>query len=113
MSDDQRLAAIAYIEASYSAEKLEHPATVWLGGEIRKAFDAGIAWARSRTPDPMLAEKIGDLRDFAQHDSWRCGFYVECHCGLDALTADMGLPRVDREVAPDSPLARSLRTEGE
>ncbi len=35
-----------------------------------------------------------DLFDYAQHDSWRCGYQGECHCGLNAITEKYGLPAV-------------------
>lgn len=29
--------------------------------------------------------------DYATHDSWRCGYYDECHCGLNELQKQSGL----------------------
>lgn len=40
-------------------------------------------------------EKLGELiRDYAQHDNWRCTEYQECHCGLDDETDGLGIPRI-------------------
>ena len=39
----------------------------------------------------MLEEVICEA---AQHDSWRCREYQECHCGLDDATDKAGLPRI-------------------
>jgi len=39
----------------------------------------------------MAAELIAE---FAKHDSWRCAYYSECHCGLDDETDRLQLPRV-------------------
>ena len=35
-----------------------------------------------------------ELLDYAQHDSWRCGYYGECHCGLNTITERFGLPAI-------------------
>jgi len=47
-----------------------------------------------------LSERIVSLStliaDYASHDSWRCAYYDECHCGLDERTDSLGLPRVPR-----------------
>jgi len=49
-------------------------------------------------PKSEFVVPFADLRDiakYAQHDSWRfCGYYKECHCGLDSLTDKLGLERV-------------------
>lgn len=42
------------------------------------------------------------VRESAQHDSWRCTEYQECHCGLDDMTDQLGLPRI-----PYSPKIRA------
>lgn len=34
------------------------------------------------------------IRESAQHDSWRCAEYQECHCGLDEATDELGIPRI-------------------
>jgi hypothetical protein len=39
-------------------------------------------------------ECVTELLDYAQHDSWRCGYNGECHCGLNAITKKYGLPAV-------------------
>jgi hypothetical protein len=39
-------------------------------------------------------ECVTELLDYAQHDSWRCGYNQECHCGLNAITERYGLPAV-------------------
>lgn len=39
-------------------------------------------------------ECVTELLDYAQHDSWRCGYHDECHCGLNAITERFGLPAV-------------------
>jgi len=36
------------------------------------------------------------IANYAAHDSWRCAYYDECHCGLDERTDLLGLPRVPR-----------------
>ncbi len=35
-----------------------------------------------------------DLLEYLAHDSWRCGYYQECHCGLNDLTTKLGLDAV-------------------
>jgi hypothetical protein len=42
----------------------------------------------------LAKECITELLDYAQHDSWRCGYGGECHCGLNAITEKYGLPAV-------------------
>jgi hypothetical protein len=36
-----------------------------------------------------------DLCEYLQHDSWRCGYHQECHCGLNDLTDKLGLERIE------------------
>ena len=51
------------------------------------------------TIENLAARVVGLERlvaDSAQHDSWRCAYYPECHCGLDEATDQLGLPRVPR-----------------
>lgn len=36
-------------------------------------------------------EQVEELWSYAHHDSWRCNYYGECHCGLDDLCKQMGL----------------------
>ena len=43
-----------------------------------------------------LLEYVRELLEYVQHDSWRCTYYDECHCGLDALTDKMGFQRIPR-----------------
>jgi hypothetical protein len=40
------------------------------------------------------AALISELLDYVQHDSWRCGYHGECHCGLNTITERFGLPAV-------------------
>jgi hypothetical protein len=49
------------------------------------------AWAAKME---LAKECIKELLDYAQHDSWRCGYHGECHCGLNAITEKYGLPAV-------------------
>ncbi len=41
-----------------------------------------------------LKENLPDLLEYVEHDSWRCGYYDKCHCGLNDLTDKLGLERV-------------------
>ena len=34
------------------------------------------------------------VAEYLQHNSWRCGWYKRCHCGLDATTDALQWPRV-------------------
>jgi hypothetical protein len=38
-----------------------------------------------------------DLVEYLKHDSWRCDYYQDCHCGLNYLTDKLNLPRVPYE----------------
>ena len=49
------------------------------------------AWQEA---DKQAKECITELLDYAQHDSWRCGYNGECHCGLNTITERFGLPAV-------------------
>jgi hypothetical protein len=49
------------------------------------------AWQEA---DKQAEECIKELLDYAQHDSWRCGYNGECHCGLNTITEKYGLPAV-------------------
>lgn len=44
--------------------------------------------------DQQIDELKSIIEDSAQHDSWRCREYQECHCGLDEATDKAGLPRI-------------------
>ena len=46
------------------------------------------------------------LQENARHDSWRCDYYSECWCGLDAQTDDLGLPRIPRNDMSAQAIAR-------
>ena len=35
---------------------------------------------------------VMDLYQYLQHDSWRCEHYQNCHCGLNDLLEENGLP---------------------
>jgi hypothetical protein len=39
-------------------------------------------------------EDFNDLIEYLQHDSWRCVYYLECHCGLNDLTDKIGIERI-------------------
>ncbi|MEN6614997.1 MAG: hypothetical protein ABFD12_00425 [Syntrophorhabdus sp.] len=52
---------------------------------------AGEAWQAAQGDQK---ECVTELLDYAQHDSWRCGYDGECHCGLNAITERFGLPAV-------------------
>lgn len=41
-----------------------------------------------------IAELETVVRDYASHDSWRCAYYSECHCGLNEATDRLGLLRI-------------------
>lgn len=41
-----------------------------------------------------IKENLPDLLEYVEHDSWRCGYYDKCHCGLNDLTDKLGLERV-------------------
>ncbi len=50
-----------------------------------------------KTKDIPEVVKIADLQklmEYMVHDSWRCRYYQECHCGLDNLTDELNLERV-------------------
>jgi hypothetical protein len=49
------------------------------------------AWQEA---DKQAKACVTELLDYAQHDSWRCGYHGECHCGLNAITDRYGLPAV-------------------
>jgi hypothetical protein len=49
------------------------------------------AWQEA---DKQSKQCVTELLDYAQHDSWRCGYNSECHCGLNAITEKYGLPAV-------------------
>lgn len=41
------------------------------------------------------AKRLEDaIAEFAKHDSWRCAYYSECHCGLDDETDRLQIPRI-------------------
>lgn len=44
--------------------------------------------------DQKNSDDLEALWEYLQHDSWRCGYYQICHCGLDVLTDKLGLERV-------------------
>lgn len=50
--------------------------------------------------EPEREAEFKDLLEYIKHDSWRCTHpaYKDdpCDCGLDALTDELGLPRVER-----------------
>ena len=41
-----------------------------------------------------MKENLPDLLEYVNHDSWRCGYYDKCACGLNDLTDKLGLERV-------------------
>jgi len=51
-------------------------------------FIAEIKWLR---------ESIQELTEYLKHDSWRCDYYQDCHCGLNELTDKLKLQRVPYE----------------
>lgn len=53
------------------------------------------AWQTAQQAERERAKEcITELLDYAQHDSWRCGYNNECHCGLNTITERFGLPAV-------------------
>ena len=34
------------------------------------------------------------LIEYLEHQSWRCSYYSECHCGLDDATDRLGIARI-------------------
>lgn len=42
----------------------------------------------------IVDQWMAELLEYAAHDSRRCRYYQECHCGLNDLTAKLGLPAV-------------------
>ena len=53
-------------------------------------------WQKILKPESPL-EQFKELIDYLKHDSWRCDYYQECHCGLNELTDKLGLTRIPFE----------------
>jgi hypothetical protein len=68
----------------------------WLESlESRFNITAGDIWEAAQAAERERAKEcITELLDYAQHDSWRCGYNGECHCGLNTITERYGLPAV-------------------
>lgn len=45
----------------------------------------------------LMAEVIAE---YAKHDSWRCDYYRECHCGLWEACDEIG---IERTALPEKP----------
>lgn len=54
--------------------------------EVADSLRAKLQAAEKRT-----AALVELADDYASHDSWRCGYYDECHCGLNDLQKKAGL----------------------
>lgn len=75
----------------HRAEAAEAELTDWresarVGGPAIDALRAKLQAAEKRT-----AALVELADDYASHDSWRCGYYDECHCGLNDLQKKAGL----------------------
>ncbi len=47
-----------------------------------------------------LATAIQHFKENASHDSWRCSYYPECHCGLWEVCDEMGIERIELPPKP-------------
>lgn len=47
--------------------------------------------AKLQAAEERIAALVELADDYASHDSWRCGYYDECHCGLNELQRQAGL----------------------
>ena len=47
--------------------------------------------AKLQAAEARIAALVELADDYASHDSWRCGYYDECHCGLNELQKQAGL----------------------
>ena len=52
-------------------------------------------------PESELALAHQHFLENAQHDSWRCTYYPECHCGLWEACDEMGLERIALPPRPE------------
>jgi hypothetical protein len=53
------------------------------------------AWQAAQAAERERAQEcIKELLSYVEHDSWRCGYHGECHCGLNAITERFGLPAI-------------------
>jgi hypothetical protein len=68
--------------------------------EIKAQYKKGTRSVKKRIKKAGSRVKINtylELAEFLAHDSWRCDYYKECHCGLNDTTDKLGLPRVPYE----------------
>ena len=69
-------------------------------GESDCCNDSWIRWSADKRDEAVrgLLARVSMLeaifKEAAQHDSWRCREYQECHCGLDEACDKAGLTRV-------------------
>lgn len=59
-----------------------------------KVRDDGNQRQRRELEYMRTRDGMPDWYDYLAHDSWRCDYYDECHCGLDEVTDYCALPRV-------------------
>jgi len=53
-------------------------------------------WAHEEKEDKITLSRsdFNELREYLEHDSWRCQYHQKCHCGLDVLTDKIGIERI-------------------
>jgi hypothetical protein len=68
----------------------------WLESlESRFDITAGHIWDAAQQEERQKWLKIvNELLEYAQHDSWRCGYNGECKCGLNGFLASHNLTPV-------------------
>jgi len=66
----------------------------WPGDDKTSVLTTSAMLFARHCADKAVKELVDDLLSYVQHDSWRCGYRGECHCGLNAITERFGLPAI-------------------